>query len=124
MPKKPAKFRGRGFTQITGKRSGKSSLVALQRLFSTISGGEFRLFELDKRYNGHGEFKWAVDNVSTAKMIEIRNWCWETFGPSDEVDNGIACTPGRVWSWQHTQYITRILLKSDAEATLFKLKWT
>jgi len=124
VPKKQSKYKGRGLVQVTGRQLGKStSLVALQRLFRTISGNELRLFKLDKRYTGHEEFKWCVDCMSTQSMINIRNWCWETFGPSDEVDNGTACTPGRVWAWQHTQHVTRIFLKSDAEATLFNLKW-
>ena len=111
----------------------------------------YQVVKLDQRYKGAGKFKWAInfDHIQTdsglvASMdvliptekdfVLVRNWCWEVFGPSQEIDYFECATPKEMcpngkWSWfrshnrAHTFGETMIYLENDNQLTMFKLKW-
>lgn len=91
--------------------------------------------KLDRRMNGYGDFTYAVDFASSpmgAKFNDVRQWCWETFGPSCELDIwDVLDRPDDVrnerWAWDRGQYNKTwrciIYLATDQEANWFKLRW-
>jgi len=83
-----------------------------------------KLNKIDGRMNGHGVFKHYVNLTSAQKFSDIRKWCWEQFGPSDDLEFFYKLTdPNIKWSWVNDKYTMRIYLASDAEAQWFLLKW-
>ena len=79
---------------------------------------------LDKRYNGFEFFKYAVNFHRSEKnqFIAIRNWCWQTWGPSCEIENfSLAKDP--VWAWESSQWNTRLYFQSEKELNWYNLKW-
>jgi len=90
-----------------------------------------RIKKLDKRMTGYGEFKYGVDfgwNWQGARFDLVRQWCWETLGPSVEVDiwrELVTINEPRNarWAWARDQYRTIIYLKSDAERNWFIMRW-
>jgi hypothetical protein len=95
----------------------------------------------DKRMSGGDRFRYYVDiklvgfppgSPNTInKFFELRSWCWETWGPSREVDQYHIKKEGWYdqdlstnWSWINDQHKVRLYLASDAEAALFMLKWS
>ena len=84
--------------------------------------------KLDRRYKGHGQFKYTVSfwlSKEYPKFCEIRNWCWQQWGSSAEVDiwikNPALQSPN--WCWVKDDYRVRIYLTSDKEYQWFLLKW-
>jgi hypothetical protein len=93
---------------------------------------------LDKRHAGHSVFTHRVkieaedSSVYAARerrFIEIRNWCWENFGPGCERDlahySSAGGTPAYNWGWHIDAANSSklyIYLKGEA-MTLFSLKW-
>lgn len=85
--------------------------------------------------NGYGDFKYGVDftwNWQGARFDEVRLWCWETFGPSVELDiwaelETIGQPRNLKWCWDRGTYnkINRcmIYIKDDQEMNWFKLRW-
>lgn len=85
-----------------------------------------KIGKLDKRHKGHETFRYYTQfSFSTYdKFIEVRNWCWQTWGPSSELDLlSHVKTDSIKWAWIHDQYNTRIYLASDREYQWFVLKW-
>lgn len=84
-----------------------------------------KIGKLDKRHNGHGKFKYYVNfSFNTLqKFVEVRNWCWQTWGPSAELDTLKKISNVAKWSWICDQYNTRIYLNGDTEYQWFVLKW-
>lgn len=101
----------------------------------------FKVTRLDRRHNCHGIMKyhvevtfdiWGSDN-RISKFKELREWCWDQFGPGTEskwivvhpVDagpNGECRMEARErWAWQTEFNEMRIYFKSDAELSWFKL---
>jgi len=82
-----------------------------------------KIGKLDKRHNGYDRFKYFASFSSTNlyKFVEVRNWCWQNWGPSSELD--ITGLGDQKWAWIHGQYNTRIYLATDAEYQWFVLKW-
>jgi hypothetical protein len=93
----------------------------------------------DKRHTGSDRFKYYVDikwtdyakehKLVMEKFFEIRQWCWETWGPSREVDQysskegSWTADQNLSWSWINDQHRARIYLGSKDEAAFFTLKW-
>lgn len=107
--------------------------------------------KLDGRNTGHTYFKYyarpfadyshyknrVVDNY----FFEMRDWCWQTWGGSKELDewlNDQNFTISNIalnrihetkcqnvnWCWKNDRDAAhRIYLKSDQELVLFKLRW-
>lgn len=90
-----------------------------------------RIRKLDKRMTGYGYFKYGVDFSwawQGARFDQARRWCWETFGPSVEIDiwhelEDIKEPRNERWCWDRNQYRTMIYLKSDAERNWFVMTW-
>ena len=87
---------------------------------------KYKITKLDRRHNGHLQFKFIVTpdvigrNEVVKEFIELRNWCWENFGPSSERE---WANPGATWAWESTFGNRRIYLKGEAESTFFALKF-
>ena len=93
---------------------------------------------LDSRFKGSKHFTYRSKifgdySKRYPQFIEIRNWCWDTWGFSCERDILIKLADKgenfiRPWAW-HCEYSTRgyfdtyIYLATDQELSLFKLKW-
>jgi hypothetical protein len=93
----------------------------------------------DKRHTAFDRFKyyieikqddWAERHKAREKFFELRLWCWETWGPSREVDQynlEIDIDPvdkNNHWSWINDQYRARLYLAGPADAAYFTLKWS
>lgn len=86
-----------------------------------------KIGKTDKRYSGHPHFKHFVAFGTSAEIIQfnnIRQWCWETFGPSSELEIYHKIPePNKSWCWELTQWSTRIYFAGDKEFQWFTLKW-
>jgi len=84
---------------------------------------KIRLGKLDKRHTGHSRFKYfaSFSYIDLLTFVSVRNWCWQTWGPSAELD--IQGLQDQKWAWVHDNYNTRIYLASDKEYQWFVLKW-
>ena len=119
----------------------------------------FQPEKLTKRHNGHEWFKWRMligksatkDNVGLSssgnmtiinprmrfvEFVEARNFCWQTYGPSTELEIYEAVkklTRDRLfnpyWSWRFGSHPANspeegyIYLTGDEELTFFTLKF-
>lgn len=102
--------------------------------------------KVDGRHKGHPHWKYFVPRParqagkipyptryeSMQTFFEWRRWCWETWGPSKEIDNWLEDLIHRSvppvdnnpsWCWVADAYSERIYLRGDAELTMFLLKW-
>ena len=86
----------------------------------------YKITKLDRRHNGYSFYKYSispntVDLIKGAELlIKVRNWLWETYGPSAEL--GLT-KRGAIWAWDTEFNNRRLYLQSDAELTMFKLKF-
>ncbi len=92
----------------------------------------------DKRHTAHGRFAyyvdikrddWAERHSVQEKFYELRIWCWETWGPSREVDRynleyKESLDNNSHWGWLNDQYRSRLYLGSPEDAAFFTLKWS
>ena len=89
--------------------------------------------------NGHSQFKYYVDigyersdpaGSVIEKFFELRQWCWETWGPSREVNEFSSKEfawqgdQNKQWSWINDDYRSRLYLADKDEAAYFTLKWS
>jgi hypothetical protein len=84
-----------------------------------------KIRKLDRRHNGHEFFKYYVQFsfINPEQFIEHRNWCWQTWGPSCELEFHSKQTIKPKWAWLSDQYSIRIYLESDSEYSWYILKW-
>ncbi len=89
-----------------------------------------KIRKLDRRMKGYGDFVYGVDfswNWEGVRFDQARQWCWETFGPSTELDIWHELEPtsenNSRWAWDRNQYRTMIYLKSDVERNWFVMRW-
>jgi hypothetical protein len=88
-----------------------------------------RTIKLDKRFNGHRDFKYCAEFVGRKpdvvnQYIDVRTWCWDQWGPSCELDVWhIATNRNLKYCWTHDQYNTRVFFATEAEFSWFLLKW-
>ncbi len=98
----------------------------------------YRLVKLDQRMAGHDIFTHRVifsnlfDRYHRAEsiMFEQRNWCWESFGPSMELDMlysfkrtlDLIDRYNPNWAWEYTGNWISIYLK-DSALTAWQLKF-
>ncbi len=83
-----------------------------------------RLKRLDRRFAGGAEFDYCLDFFGHDKgkyFCEMRNWFWETFGPSSELI--FYADSDQVWAWITDGHRTRIYIKSNKELEWYKLRW-
>jgi len=98
---------------------------------------KIKIKRTDKRHTAYDRFKYYVevkndvwpDRVAVhEKFFELRLWCWETWGPSREVDQYSldfenTFDKNSHWGWLNDQYRARLYLGNDADAAFFTLKW-
>jgi hypothetical protein len=86
-----------------------------------------KLTKIDKRMNGFLYFKYKIQFVKTydyMKFFEVRNWCWDQWGPSCELNLWHRCNYNDHWAWETVDNTLRIYLKTDKEASWLSLTWT
>ena len=87
---------------------------------------KYKVTKLDKRHNGYTWYKYYITPTSRdyiecrMDLIEVRTWCWHTYGPSAELGWNVKDSK---WAWDTEYKYKRIYLKSDEELTLFTLKF-
>ena len=106
---------------------------------------KFSLEKLNKRYNGSDWFTYRLKIAPvgrmyetylerTANFLEIRNWCWETFGPSCELEMYSVAQERNLtnpkWSWRFNNYGSRasqletfVYIAGEEELALLTLKF-
>ena len=92
---------------------------------------------LDNRFNGFPYWKYAVSvprslSIYQAERVDLfvrwREWCWNTWGPSKELDffyyttNSGSCHNTH-WCWNSDDDKRRIYLVDDSDLTAFTLVW-
>ena len=107
---------------------------------------KYKLKKTDGRFTGHTVYEYFIDcTMSFAamqasgtwgtvnrmlaerkKLNELRNWCWETFGPACELETALLLdrdgeSPEWCWRSEHNQL--RIYFKKKT-AEWYTLKWT
>lgn len=93
-----------------------------------------KFFRQDHRYTGHALFPYAVGFDSgpqdCQKFVEIREWCWTTWGPGIELFL-YAASPwqknlSHQWCWisNESPKRLRILFKDEQQFIYAKLKWS
>lgn len=95
----------------------------------------FNITKLDRRHSAFPFMRYYVipqysyKEARIERFIELRNWCWDTFGPGVE-RKYIILHPTQdtlesinAWCWHTEQDQLRIYFKSDKELAVFKLKW-
>ena len=112
---------------------------------------KWKITKLDRRHNGYTIMKYMVEidhrstPIGTSKddrvqwFKDMRVWLWENYGPGCELDymtiklgtssdktesSDFGIPTVERWAWQTSFGHMRIYLKSDAEMTFFKLKFT
>ena len=103
---------------------------------------KFTIKRTDKRHTGNQSWQYLViveklpstlyggpTMTQKAKFLnELREWCWQTYGPSCELELWLALPEDSVsknehWCW-HTNYNNyKIYLRTEKEANWFKIKW-
>ena len=108
--------------------------------------------KLDGRHTGYNYFKYSVrvysdyllfkNRVVDNYYFEMRDWCWQTWGGSKELDEWLSdrnftmtnillnkspfeskCQ-NEHWCWKHQRDAKhRIYLRDDADLVLLKLRW-
>ena len=89
---------------------------------------------------GHDVWQYVAQPVQTlagykgvaqrmSDLHEMRDWCWQTYGPSCELTHWMAMAANGLaphndhWCW-HTDFDNfKIYLRTEKEANWFKLKW-
>jgi len=99
---------------------------------------QIKIRKTDSRFIGHHKFKYyvkihsALNESSLEEFFKLRTWCWETWGPSREVnspdpydfiDNVFGGDSNPHWGWLNDDFRSRIYLKDVEEVALFQLKW-
>lgn len=81
--------------------------------------------KLDKRHKGYSQFKYSVDFSwrEKTKFCEVRNWCWEQWGPSCEINIAEELAEKPNWCWLFDDWRCRIYFISEKEYQWFILKW-
>ena len=90
-----------------------------------------KLKKVDGRMSGYNSFPYCVElpgRTNMQKFVEIRQWCWDTWGPSCELDIWQIqewYDQNNEWCWlrETAYYKCRIYLGSEQAAALFTLKW-
>lgn len=101
--------------------------------------------KLDRRNTGFSDWKYYVNRPSRSNHIVYlslyecqqiffswREWCWQTWGPSKELEDWLedtrhtnhAVSHNEHWCFQNRDYATRIYLRSDKELSMFLLRWS
>lgn len=84
-----------------------------------------KLTKLDRRYSGNTRFSHRVEFSGSWKskavnFVRARNWCWDRFGASAELDKLYAVSDDTpLWAWE-SEHNTALYLR-DTSLTQFLL---
>lgn len=98
----------------------------------------FKAKRSDNRNACYPYFKYVIQpKKSDNDFFTIRNWCWETFGSSKEIEawlrdknprySGSTTTPvshNLQWAWKYGLYSSDIYLATDKEYSFFLLRFS
>lgn len=100
--------------------------------------------KMDGRHTGFPEFTYYAktynfwhfkDRSNQNLFFEIREWCWQTWGPSKEIKEWLLDTDwqnnntvepkchNEHWCWEYDGTASRIFFRTEKELVLFKLRW-
>lgn len=94
---------------------------------------KLRIKKTDGRHVGNAIFRYMVlfayksnEAARYKEISDIRQWCWEQFGPSCEYHEYVKIVEGGLevnnkWCWLDS---SRILLISEKERNWFLLRWS
>lgn len=100
---------------------------------------QIKVRKTDKRHTAHNRFAYYVEikavepleyKLVMEKFFELRQWCWETWGASREVDQYSSLEGGwsedqnPLWAWVNDDHRARIYIAKPEQAAHFTLKWT
>lgn len=91
---------------------------------------KFKIVKVDARYKAHPHFQFYVVPTEWPLVdyyLELREWCWATYGPGCDVDMRCAYNPPEAtytykWVWQDEE--CRIFFKDSPEFAHFQLIWS
>ena len=90
----------------------------------------FRIVKMDGRSLGYPNWQYYAEFGMRSHMLfsQSRAWCWETWGPSTEIELMHFSNPEKSfinqhYTWVWNQYKKRIFFRTDLELNLFILKW-
>jgi hypothetical protein len=87
-----------------------------------------KIKKLTRQYAGSGDFTHMVGYIvkDAPEFVEHRQWCWETWGPSCELDYlyRIGDKRNTRWCWMSDDNgRIRIYFATSNEASHFALRW-
>ena len=105
---------------------------------------EYTLTKANGKYKCFPEFKHVIYvEKKTLKYIDpverkqrffaLREWCWETWGPSKELNDWLLArklpdeqlvSQNQHWCWQNDEYYSRIFLRDDPDLAWLMLRWS
>lgn len=98
---------------------------------------KFKIVNLDKRYAGWHYFQYRLKftRFGDEKFLDykiLRDWLWETFGPSFErdlaykfIENELGIQrPAWAWHYDTTDNVPYIYVADQATLTHLQLKWS
>lgn len=92
---------------------------------------KYKVRTIDVRSKAHGLYEYQIQFWSTKHYIEIRNWCWDTWGASCEYEllrksYGVSEQAfNDSWCFQTEPEVPKycIYIKDEAALMMFKLRW-
>ena len=87
---------------------------------------KYKVTKLDRRHNGYSFYKYSISPIerdyikSRQDLIELRNCCWETYGPGAEIG---WIQNNNTWAWDTEHGNKRLYVKSDTELIFLELKF-
>ena len=82
------------------------------------------IVKLDRRYTGSDQFKFCIEFnwLESKKFVDVREWCWELYGASAEINYARQHYKDAKYAWMSDNSL-RIYLKSNEELQWFILRW-
>ena len=93
---------------------------------------KYRIVTLDKRHKGYGKFSHFVDFmdpsvhvghlVQVSDFVKTRNWCWEVWGPAQEIDFTPFSSESK-WAWWRDELYMKLYFNTPAETSTYVLQF-
>lgn len=91
----------------------------------------YKVRKLDSRFNGSKNFTHMIEYTGSIRdrtflFMQQRQWCWETFGPSSELEFYPLLPDMDVltdWAWQTSHGLIRLYF-NEKQLAWFKIKWS
>ncbi len=81
--------------------------------------------KLDRRHKGHDLFRYYAQfgHSEVDEFVKVREWCWQTWGSSCEIEILDRINKKLKWAWVNDQYNTRLYFETENEYSWFLMKW-